>query len=131
MSLNKNIKRVLIALPLILIGGLIAYKITYKPHETIENMKIDFTGTSNALLQQVEQEPNHWNNKIVELSGTITQIESNSFMLGSNIYCQKNTNTSHFGALEIGTSQHIKGRIIGYDDLLEELKLDKVILVNK
>lgn len=129
MNLRKNFKRFLFFLATILIGGIIAYKVTYKPHVTIQEKKVDYKGTSQLLLEKIEKQPNKWNNKTVEISGEITQIDPHSFMIGSQIFCQKNTNTKSLAPLTIGDTYHIKGRIIGYDDLLEELKLDQVILI--
>ena len=129
MSFSRNKKRIAIGALIIFIGGFIGYKITYKPHETIQDMQTDFKGSGSDLLQHVEQNPLEWNDKVVEIEGKVTQTEPKHFMINTSIYCQKNMNTPHFGSITIGNTYHIKGRIIGYDDLLEELKLDKVILI--
>lgn len=129
MNLSKSVKRILSLVLMVLVGGFIAYRITYKPHETIQEMKTDFKGTSVDLLKKVGQHPDSWTNKTVEISGKVTQIDPKSFMIGSQIFCQKNTTIKQFGTLKIGETYQIKGRIIGYDDLLEELKLDQVILL--
>ena len=47
------------------------YKYAYKAHETTEELKADFTGSSNDFLTKVSSDANAWLNKTVELSGEI------------------------------------------------------------
>ena len=126
---KRKSKYILWLLLLAAIGGFIAYKITYKPHKTIQEMTTDFKGTTSELILKVMPSPDLWNNKTVEITGEITNIDAKGFMLNSSVYCQKNTLLSHQIIPKVGDSHTIKGRIIGYDDLLEELKLDKVIFI--
>jgi len=79
------------------------------------------------IVSVLSDSPEKWQNKIVELTGTISQIDQNGFMLNESIYCVKDK-TSKSSLIE-NNSYTIKGRIIGYDDLMEELKLDKVIIL--
>ena len=68
-----------------------------------------------------------WQDKIVVVSGEVTNIDEKGIMLSSKIYCQLKQVTD---LQKINPSNNIslKGRIIGYDDLLEELKLDQCII---
>lgn len=131
MNLKLRNKWSIIILLFIVSATYIGYKITYKPHSTIQEKTTDYTGSSSELLTQINTNPQQWTNKIVDISGKITQSDSLSFMLGSNIYCQKNTRFSTQEFSNTNSMVRIKGRIIGYDDLLEELKLDQVILINQ
>lgn len=123
----KKSKILLILLLLSITGAIIAYKIAYKPHETIEEQKVEFTGKAKDVVSKIQVNPTNWENKIVELTGMVSQKDNAGIMLNSTVYCQfKNSKDLEI----ISESQRIKikGRIIGYDDLLEELKLDQVIL---
>lgn len=60
--------------------------------------------------------------KPVAISGIIIGINNLEIMLDHNVICILNQNDEK---LKIGQNVTIKGRVIGYDDLLTELKLDK------
>ncbi len=107
------------------------YKFTYQPHATIQSKAVDFKGSAPALLLELNTAPEKWTNKIVDITGKVSQSDSLGFMLESNIYCQKNHEFIISQSSIINSTLRIKGRIIGYDDLLEELKLDQVILLNQ
>ena len=49
-------------------------------------------------------------------------------MLDHGIYCQL-LNASDHKELTAGGEVKIKGRFIGYDDLLEEVKLDQCLII--
>jgi len=115
----------------ILILGCIAfysvYRYAYKPHETIENIETEYAGTSNNFIEKIKEDTSFWNDKVVQLSGIITSKEEKGISLNNSIYCQfrEDINASK---LREGQIISIKGRVIGYDDLLEELKLDQCII---
>ena len=68
-----------------------------------------------------------WQDKIVVVSGEVTNIDDKGVMLSSKIYCQLKQLTD-LQKINPSSNISIKGRIIGYDDLLEELKLDQCII---
>lgn len=130
MSLKKKSK-VLIPLVtlLILLGGFIAYKIAYKPHKTIEEQEISFKGEALGLLEMLQNNPDQFQNNIVAINGVITSKDEKGIVLDDNVYCQFKDAVSLVN-LKKGEALTVKARVIGYDDLLEELKLDKAIIYN-
>ena len=56
------------------------------------------------------------------MSGIVTAIGSKSVTISNKIYCQFETLNSD---LKVNDSIAVKGRCIGFDDLLEEIKLDQ------
>jgi hypothetical protein len=98
-----------------------------QPPTIIENKKIDFTGSSDELLLRITDHTEEWQDKIVVVSGEVTSSDDKGIMLSRKIYCQLKQVTD---LQKINPSNNIslKGRIIGYDDLLEELKLDQCII---
>jgi hypothetical protein len=129
MSLSKKSKILLAVIVFVGVGLFVAQKIIYKPHKAINDIEVAFSGTSKEFIENhLSNNANSWQDKVVELSGIISSIEEKGIVLNSKIYCQlegeKNINT-----LKEGTIAKVKGRVIGYDDLLEELKIDKAIII--
>ena len=111
----------------ILTAGLV-YKTIYKPHVGIEDRELKFTGTTSELLKKVQEDPSLWQDVAVQLSGKVTEAEAKGFTLDQSVYCQLDF-ISTFQKIKPGDPIVIKGRVIGYDDLLEELKLDQTIIL--
>lgn len=127
MNLSKKSKWILNILVLGCITFYTVYRYAYKPHKTIEKLEIEYNGTSHNFIEKVKEDASIWNNKIVLLRGIITSKEDKGITLNSGIYCQfrEAINSSK---LKEGSPISLKGRVIGYDDLLEELKLDQCII---
>lgn len=126
MSLSKKSKIFLLFIVLAIIGAYAAYKYAYKPHKTIESQKATFVGSSDDFLIKVKENPDSWQNTIVEITGKITNSDENGVTLSHQIYCQFKDNQNTKTLQETIT---IKGQVIGYDDLLEELKLNQCIII--
>jgi hypothetical protein len=131
MSLLKRNKKALIVLLVVLVGGSFAvYNYAYKAHKTIDELEVKFSGTAKAFSDKVHEDALIWQDVVVEIEGKITSIDKKGFVLNNNVYCQLDENFS-VKNIEKGKSVKIKGRMIGYDDLLEELKIDQVKILKK
>lgn len=65
--------------------------------------------------------------QVVAVSGTITDIEDQSLTLDDLVLVgMENTNNE---SMATGTSVTIKGRCIGFDELLEMVKIDQATLI--
>ena len=128
MNFLKKNKWLLVVL-LIGFSAYTAYKYAYKAHKTTEELNAVFVGNSDDFLSKVKEDFNAWNAKTVELTGEITAIDTEGISLNNQIYCQ--FNNIKITSLKIGQKITLKGIVIGYDDLLEELKLNNCILKNK
>lgn len=114
----------------VLLIAFMGYSIIYKPHESIENQKVLFLGNADDFKAEIAQGTEKWQNAIVELSGSLSDLNDQGGMLNETIFCQfKDPNLSK--RLKPGMKVTIKGRFIGYDDLLEEIKLDNCIVKNE
>mgnify|MGYP005994340593 CR=1 FL=1 len=127
MSLSKRNKWILALLAIVIIGAFGVYKYTYKPHKTTEDLKADFIGNSSDFLTKISTDTDAWLNKTVELSGEITSKDDKGITLSNSIYCQFREDVN-FDLLFKGQQITLKGQVIGYDDLLEELKLNQCII---
>ncbi|TRX16093.1 hypothetical protein FNW25_13220 [Flavobacterium franklandianum] len=64
-------------------------------------------------------------NKAVEISGKVTSVNNNVITLDEKVSCQLQV----LEKVALNSQVKIKGRVTGYDDLLEELKLDQCLIV--
>lgn len=64
-------------------------------------------------------------NKAVEISGKVTNVTDNVITLDQKVSCQLQVSEQ----VALNSQVKIKGRVTGYDDLLEELKLDQCLIV--
>ena len=69
-----------------------------------------------------------WHNKIIQITGTITAIQEEGILLNQDIYCQFDDKLINAAENEVIT---LKGRVIGFDELLEEIKLNQCIIIQK
>ena len=127
MSLSKKNKFIVTILIVFSVIGFAIYTYAMRAPTAIENKKIHFSGASDELLLKIIDDTEAWQDKIVVVSGEVTNIDDKGIMLSSKIYCQLKQLTD-LQKINPSSNISIKGRIIGYDDLLEELKLDQCII---
>ncbi|OJJ19082.1 hypothetical protein BKI52_19905 [marine bacterium AO1-C] len=130
MSLSKGSKIVIGLLIIAVLGMLIGYRIIYKPHKKTIDQKAAFVGTAQRFQQQVASNQQQWQNTIVRLQGKVTGVDQQGITLNQTIYCQLEDSLK-VGQAKTNTRLSIKGRFIGYDDLLEEIKLDQCIIISQ
>jgi hypothetical protein len=82
---------------------------------TTKNIVAEFTANTAAANKKYLEKP-------VAVSGTITSINNKEVILDETVNCNL---TSADATLKEGQAVTIKGRVVGYDDLLGELKLDQ------
>jgi hypothetical protein len=64
-------------------------------------------------------------NKAVEITGKVTNVGKNVITLDGKVSCQLQVSEQ----VILNSQLKIKGRVTGYDDLLEELKLDQCLVI--
>lgn len=129
MNFSKKSKIILSIVLLILIGGYSTLNYVYKPHKTLEDREVKFTGSIDAFAKKVSIDPSRWQDVVVELSGKVTSIDDNGFTMNDNAFFQLE-DTSALVNVKKEKALTVKARMIGYDDLLEELKLDQAKISN-
>jgi uncharacterized protein YxeA len=126
--MKKNILFIALVFILVLIG----FNYVYKADRNISEEQPKFKISSDLLKHELNTNQNKavtkYLNKTIEVTGKATQIEQHSIILNQFIY-------THLDTLNIDISVDdilvIKGRFIGYDELLEEFKLDQCTVVSK
>jgi len=67
--------------------------------------------------------------KVLLINGTIKEISSNMIILDGNTVCSFNPAQTIDPKLKLADKISIKGRCLGYDDLLEEVRIDNCSLM--
>lgn len=116
-----------------LIGGFLVYNYIYKEHRNIEKEEPSFIVSSADLIDEflvnntIASEK--YLDKTIRLKGIVTSVEKNIMVVESAISCYfKDTLDS---SQLLNSKIEIKGRCIGYDELLEEIKIDQCIILTK
>ncbi len=82
---------------------------------TTKNIVAEFTANTEASNKKYLEKP-------VAVSGTITSVNNKEVILDESVNCNL---IAADASLKEGQAVTIKGRVVGYDDLLGELKLDQ------
>lgn len=118
---------------LFIIGLIIIYVIYNKPHKDFNKSPIETTIESIDLISFYQDNPDDSNtrflDKIILVIGTITYIEKNIIILDNSIVCKLDPSQIINDQININTEVSVKGRCIGYDDLLEEVRIDHCFII--
>ena len=126
MSFLKRNKWIFITFVFLVISSILTLKNLLKPPIHIENLEPVYSGNSSEFIHIASKDFSIWNNKTVEITGKVSDIIHNDLILDDFIFCRlQETITPN---IKPNTLLTIKGVIIGYDDLLNELKLDQCIV---
>ncbi len=122
----------IIILILLVIGGIIGYNYIYQDHRDIESETAEFSMPSSEIALQFSQDATsaeqQFLNKTIEVSGLISEMNTNDITIDDKVFCQF---LNHIETtLDKSDKVKIKGRVIGYDDLLEQVKLDQCTIIN-
>jgi hypothetical protein len=130
--MKKRKKIVFISLLAISLFGLASYNyIMYGGARDLTSEDTAFTVSSKQIIQEFSTNAEISNSKYLEkpivISGTITAIDSSQVIVDHSIVLNlKNPDIS----IKNNQKITIKGRFIGYDDLMQELKLDQCFIIN-
>jgi tRNA_anti-like len=128
--MSKKLKIVVSIFVLMGILGFAGYNYVLCGGErNLDAEKADFTVTSTDITSEFTTDIDACNKKYLEkavaVSGTITSVKDKEVILDNSIICtMKNTNPS----LSKNQKITLKGRVVGYDDLMSELKLDQCFI---
>jgi hypothetical protein len=116
----------LIVIFILIIGSIIAYSYMYPNHRSISEETVSFAVKADYIhgefIQNSAQAEQKYLDQTLLVSGLVTAIDSKSLTIENKVYAQFETLNSD---LNVNDSVTVKGRCIGFDDLLEEIKLDQ------
>ena len=106
--------------------GCMVYLYLYKEHRNIKEEDALFNTISLELIKEyqsnVETTSAKYLDKIIEIEGKVTDVEKDNFTMDHSILCY--TDSITIRRVEVGALLKVKGRSIGYDELLETIKID-------
>ena len=125
--MNRKWIITLILLLLVFLG----YKYIYQDHRDIQKEQAEFVVSSTSItkefLQNSMEAEKKYLNKTIEIRGVITEITENDITLNNNVFCQLSSKITNLFTTK--DSITIKGRCIGYDDLLQLVKIDQSTII--
>ena len=115
----------------LIIGVIVLYNYIYKSHRNVEFEKASFIVTSVEILNEFsindEESSKKYLDKILEISGVVTSVDNSILQLDSFINLYFSDTISRIDMLQ--KKVIVKGRFIGYDELLSEIKIDQCIVI--
>lgn len=127
-------KRVVIILILLAILGFAGYAYLYQGHRDIASEKESYLVTANSIFSEFQTSETKANqkylDKTIEVYGKISSVdpEANSIIIDEKLFVVFKEKIKP-EELMVLSNVKVKGRFIGYDDLLGELKMDECSLV--
>jgi hypothetical protein len=116
------------------VGGSVYMYTFYKPHRNVQKEKSAFTLSSANLIGEftadMQAATDKYIDQVVEIEGVVTDVNATNAMLDGAVYCS--FLEGELGkVVEVGQGKTItlKGRIIGFDDLFGEVRLDQCAVI--
>jgi hypothetical protein len=127
--MNKKVTFLIVLIVIVFLGCLGYNYIMTAGARDIPSEKSEFTTSATAIFSEFSNKPEmatkKYLNKTVQISGKVTNIGKNVITLNEKVSCQLQVSEK----VTMGSQINIKGRVTGYDDLIEELKLDLCLIV--
>ena len=127
---NRKLWRVVLPV----VGGLLAgvgWLMMEQPHRDVGSEAPAFQMVPAelvGLLSQGDSVSAPYLNSVVELNAVVDADDGERATFEGGVVASWDTTRSH-PLLEAGTSLRVKGRVTGYDDLFEEVRMDGLVVV--
>lgn len=120
-------KKAVITIFILIVGLFLGYKYLYHEHRDISTETAAFSVSVNQLLKEFTEDETKANSKYLDKSivikGKVTSVDSpnKTIVLDEKVFVIL-TNSQE---VKLHSEISVQGRLIGYDSLLEEIKLDQ------
>jgi hypothetical protein len=128
----KMKKKLLIGLFLIALGIIAVVMYMYKPHRNIQEETATHQVDAKTLYQTFVSDEQKANQKfldqVVEIKGKVTALDLDN----KSIILDNHVNATVIEMINISVNQDItiKGRCVGYDEIMEEIAVDQSKILN-
>jgi len=127
--MGKKLKMILLFAVLLIVGFISYSYILTGGARDLEKETSEFSVSASGIFAEfsanAEMATTKYLNKAVEINGTVTNVTDNVITLDGKVSCQLQVSKQ----VVLNSQLKIKGRVTGYDDLIEELKLDQCLIV--
>jgi hypothetical protein len=125
--MNKKVLIISVSVLLILLVAAVGYNyVLHGGARNLSNEDTAFSITSKVIIDefstQSDASTQKYLDKAIAISGTITSISEKEVILDDSIICILKVADA---SLKENQAVTLKGRLVGYDDLLGEIKLDQ------
>jgi hypothetical protein len=133
MKINQRTRNLLLFVVLLgaIVGGWAIWYVFYKPHRDISSEKPAYILTSQALSEAIKTDTaafSKYVDKALLIDGAVTGVEGSHIALGNVICNMDSSELQKMAALKSGDAVKIQGRLSTYNDLMEEIVMDKCVI---
>lgn len=126
-------KIIVISLIILVIAAIGLFFYTYKEHRDIATEEVAFSISSKALQDEFNKNDSLFNlkyaDKTIEIYGKTSDVDVSNHTIIIDGKVEVVLMDTIMKNIELSKDVKIKGRYVGYDDLLEEFKMDQATLV--
>ena len=109
----------------------VLYNYLYQDHRNISTEQPSATLISDEVVLRFKQDLSAAEEKFLDktiiIKGSVSELNTNDLTLDNMVFCNFTEEIST--TIKISNNLKIKGRILGYDELLEIIKLDQCSIV--
>ncbi|TRW22367.1 hypothetical protein FMM05_17835 [Flavobacterium zepuense] len=129
---KKGFIVLIVILVMIAAGAFFSYGYLYKDVRNISSEDASFKVPASKLISEYagnqQKADAAYLNKTVEITGKVTQVTDSVLTVDSQVFCGFDVKPD---AGSINKNVTIKGRVIGFDELFGEVKLDQCTITTK
>ena len=129
MNLLKNNKVVFMAsaMMVLTVGAVYVYQyISMSPKDVVE-ITPEYIGDATEFNFLVTDNLSYWTGKVVQIDGKVTELTEYGVVINGTIFCQFE-NRDDLQSIVENQQINIKGKLVGFDEILMEIKLAQCIL---
>ena len=129
MNLLKKNKVVFIAsaMMVLTVGAVYVYQyISMSPKDVVE-ITPEYVGDATEFNFLVTDNLSYWTGKVVQIDGKVTELTEYGVVINGTIFCQFE-NGDDLQSIVENQQINIKGKLVGFDEILMEIKLNQCIL---
>jgi hypothetical protein len=127
----KKSKVVSLLLLLVIVIGISGYNyVMHGGARDLSDEATNYTVTSKEIIKDFNENTALANKKYLEkavaVKGIVTEIHANQIIVDNNIICDLKTKNPK---IKLNQSITLKGRVVGFDDFMGEIKLDQCFTI--
>lgn len=115
------------AMMVLTVGAVYVYQyISMSPKDVVE-ITPEYVGDATEFNFLVTDNLSYWTGKVVQIDGKVTELTEYGVVINGTIFCQFE-NGDDLQSIVENQQINIKGKLVGFDEILMEIKLNQCIL---